>query len=152
MKVRLSFAGIILALVISACLGACQRPKRYVNKFEKFVERVEENKNTYSTDEWEMNDERFMEFVENYRTVNQLLSSEENKHVGHLMGRYFKARLKSLGIPGVIKKALGWFNCLTGFVSEVKALDIKQGFVDEIMDIVEEYPLVKFFISELLQK
>lgn len=149
--VRLSFAGIILALVFSACQGACQRHEKYVVNFERFVERVEENKNTYSTDEWKKNDERFIEFIKNYKTVNQLLSPEDNRDVGHMMGRYFKARLKSLGIVGVIKEARAWFNCLRGFVDEAKALqDIKQGFVDEIKGLIDEYPLLKKLIDELL--
>ena len=107
-------------------LAACQStPLGYVNSFERFVERVEKNASSYSQEQWERNDQHLQEFVERYNKKKQKLSPEQKRKVGELPGRYYKARVKSMGL-NILGEIGGW-------------LDYIKGFADEIMEDIENY-------------
>lgn len=120
--VKVLLSGIILILLLMACKST---PLGYVDSFERFVERVEKNASSYSQEQWEKNDERLQSFIERYDKEKQNLPSDEKRRVGELTVRYYKARVKSLGL-NILGEIEDW-------------IDYLQGFADEIMKNVENY-------------
>lgn len=115
--------GLVLILMVGV---ACQsKPLGYLNGFERFVERVERNASTYSQEQWNRNDEHLQKFIERYDKEKQKLSSDEKRKVGELTVRYYKARVKSMGL-NILDEIGGW-------------LDFLEGFADEIMKDIENY-------------
>ena len=116
--------GLLVGIVM--LLAACQStPLGYVNSFERFVERVEKNASSYSQEQWNRNDEHLQKFIERYDKEKQKLSSDEKRKVGELTVRYYKARVKSMGL-NILDEIGGW-------------LDFLEGFADEIMKDIENY-------------
>lgn len=120
--VRLSFIGIIIVLLLMACHSM---PIGYVNSFERFVERVEKNALSYTKEQWEKNDEQQKKYVERYKTEKSKLTTDEKRKVGELTVRYYKVRVKSMGLS-IFGGLRDW-------------LDYIKGFADEIMEDIENY-------------
>lgn len=114
--------GIITILLFVSCQSS---PLGYVDSFESFVERVEKNASSYSQEQWEKNDEKLQNYIERYDKEKQKLSSDEKRKVGELTVRYYKARMKSLGL-NIIGEIGGW-------------IDYLQGFADGITKDIENY-------------
>ncbi|MBR6847233.1 MAG: hypothetical protein IKM74_03790 [Bacteroidales bacterium] len=113
------FAFMLLLMLVSCQSGA----SRFVNKFERFIERVESNASSYSQVEWEQKDEQFQEFVDDYKELKKDLSPDEKRKVGELTIRYYKARVKSFGF-GVLGEIGGWLEYIQGVADEIKE-DVK---------------------------
>ena len=111
---RASLMGIIVILFVS-----CEStPWSYINSFERFVERVEKNASSYSKEQWEKNDEQLKKYVEQYDKEKQKLSSDEKRKVGELTFRYYKARVKSMGL-NIFDEIGGWLDYIEGFGYEI---------------------------------
>lgn len=119
---RMSAIGIIMILLMVSCQSM---PLSYVKSFEHFVERVEKNASSYSKEQWNRNDEQLQKYVERYNTEKSKLSTDEKRKVGELTVRYYKARVKSMGI-NIFGEIKDW-------------LDYIEGFANEIMKDVENY-------------
>ena len=114
--------GIITILLFASCQSTSLG---YVDSFERFVERVEKNASSYSQEQWKKNDERLQNVIERYDKEKKKLSSDDKKKVGELTVRYYKARVKSMGL-NVFDEIGGW-------------LDYLEGFADEINEDIENY-------------
>lgn len=106
MKKNHLFLGLIVVAVLSLSLTACKPTgKRYIRRFQSFVEKIEKNGASYTDEQWDKADTEFVSFLdERYKEVKETLTSEDKKMVGELAARYIKVRWKSLGFV----KALKW--------------------------------------------
>jgi len=114
--IKISFIGILMALLLVTCQS---KPRGYVNGFERFVERVEKNASSYSKEQWDRNDEQFQKYVERYNTEKSKLTIDEKRKVGELTGRYYEARVKSMGL-NLFGEIRDWLDFIKGFADEIK--------------------------------
>ena len=116
--------GLFFVLLLASCQSM---PLGYVTSFERFVERVERNSSSYSHKQWEKNDGQLQKYIEKYSREKQKLSPDEKRKVGELTVRYYKVRVKSMGL-NFLGEIGGW-------------LDYLKGFTDEIMEEIENYQM-----------
>lgn len=114
-EIRLLF-GVMMILLLTSCQST---PLGYVDSFERFVERVEKNASSYSKEQWEKNDEQLNKYVERYKTEKAKLSTDEKREVGRLTVRYYKARVKSIGL-NIFGEIGDWLEYIKGFADEIK--------------------------------
>ena len=131
---------VLFGIVLSA-LCACQStPTSFLNSFQRFVERVEQDASSYSKEDWSESDEEFEEFVgEKYEIVKDKLNSEDKRVMAELVVRYYKARVVTPGIEFLnhVGKGVVFLN------------DIGKDILEEFKPLKEQY-LNKEAVDSLL--
>jgi hypothetical protein len=68
----------------------------YISSFERFVNSVAENQESYTAEDWEQADLRFEQLANaDYEKYRAKLTKEENQKIGKLKGKYLAIRAKS---------------------------------------------------------
>ena len=126
-KTRISI-GLLFGMVVTLLIVACEStPIGYVNGFERFVIRIEKNASNYTQEQWKRNDGKLQDYVERYQTEKSKLSPNDKQKVGELAVRYYKVRVKSLGLNFIGDMGLDfigeigdWLDIIEGFIVSVK--------------------------------
>ena len=108
---------IVLALVLS--LSSCRsKSERYIVDLEKFVNKVEHNSKSYSTEQWDEMDAEFSILTDRYEKLSPKLTDEERRKAGALTARFLKVRMTAVGedVMDCVKDGLNFFE---GFAEEV---------------------------------
>ena len=117
---------IVFCVVLLSCmmlLAACQTKltaELYMESLEHFVEKVEENADSYSAKDWDRKDAEFSKFMdEKFEKVKDQLTPEDKRKVGELTARYTKARLRGVGssVKGTLEE---WMDYVKGFTDELQ--------------------------------
>lgn len=132
---KITLFGGALALLLVSCQPASTK---FLNEFTRFVEQVEQKHSTYSeNDEWDSIDQQLQSYMSRYKELNaqQAFTDEEEKQVGELVGRYYKARFSDWGLFKIvpwISQKWGYFTgILEGFGIHVDVC----GFFRDIIGI-----------------
>ena len=115
------FSAIAVLGLFLLCESCQSRPRNYVENFERFVMKVEQNAETYSKDDWKKADDTFKKFKQeklNRENAGSKFSSEEQNKIGKLEARYYKVRVASVA-KGLIEEVEGDLEYLKGFAEEV---------------------------------
>ena len=116
----------VFSVVLLSCmmlLAACQTKltaQLYMESLERFVEKVEENADSYSAKDWDRKDAEFSKFMdEKFEKVKDQLTPEDKRKVGELTARYTKARLRGVGstVKGTLEE---WMDYVKGFTDELQ--------------------------------
>ena len=116
----------VFSVVLLSCmmlLAACQTKltaQLYMESLEHFVEKVEENADSYSAKDWDRKDAEFSKFMdEKFDKVKDQLTPEDKRKIGELTARYTKARLRGVGstVKGTLEE---WMDYLKGFTDELQ--------------------------------
>ena len=116
----------VFSVVLFSCmmlLAACQSKltaELYMESLEHFVEKVEENADSYSAKDWDRKDAEFSKFMdEKFEKVKDQLTPEDKRKVGELTARYTKARLRGVGstVKGTLEE---WMDYVKGFTDELQ--------------------------------
>ena len=114
---------LVVLIIISTVLILLLRPKinemqkdTYLNNFESFVEKVKENHNGYSANDWERIDEEYQELSVQERVVHEkLFTKEDEKKISSLEGEYSSYRTSGF-IDNVIEKTKDVINNAAEYV------------------------------------
>lgn len=72
--------------------------------FEKFVDYVEKNADSFSEEDWQKADKTFHELMDEYKAHSADLSKEDRERIDKAIGKYYAVALKS-NIGGIIESA-----------------------------------------------
>lgn len=107
-----------------ACSGQYAK-KHYLNKFDKFINEVKQNYQTYSKEEWKKKDKTFDELCgSEYEKIQDKLSDEEILKIGKLKGEYQTYKAKYYlneamdGLNKGVKELEGFFQGVTNAISD----------------------------------
>ena len=116
----------VFSVVLFSCmmlLAACQSKltaELYMESLEHFVEKVEENADSYSAKDWDRKDAEFSKFMdEKFEKVKDQLTPDDKRKIGELTARYTKARLRGVGstVKGTLEE---WMDYVKGFTDELQ--------------------------------
>lgn len=116
----------VFCIVLLSCmmlLAACQTKltaQLYMESLERFVEKVEENADSYSAKDWDRKDAEFSKFMdEKFEKVKDQLTPDDKRKIGELTARYTKARLRGVGstVKGTLEE---WMDYVKGFTDELQ--------------------------------
>jgi hypothetical protein len=94
----------------------------YISSFERFVNSVAENQESYTAEDWEQADLEFENFIDSeYVKYQAKLTQEENQKIGKLKGKYLAIRAKS--------EADNFMNSLKNSFEQLDGMI--EGFVEE---------------------
>lgn len=95
---------ILMLVLISFCLSACQTKDSYIEDFKEFVENVKDEMKDYTENDWKEIDEKFKDLSTiQYNKFEGELSDEEKAEVAKLQATYVGLKLKT-GVRDVSKR------------------------------------------------
>ncbi len=120
---------LIMILFVMLFLTSCEIPTSV--KFDNYVDRVEENCDSWTEEEWQISREKYYELLEEYEANYENMTQEERDVINKAIGRYN-------GI--LVKKGLDKVDeSVKGFIEKLPSLF--EGFMsawDEEMEKIEE--------------
>lgn len=87
---------IVLLLAIAAFAASVVSCKMLLPvSFEKFVDYVEKNADSFTEEDWKKTDESFQKLMEEYKANYDDLSQEDHERIDKAIGRYYGIAVKS---------------------------------------------------------
>ena len=77
---------LIITLLVMLFLTSCEIPTSV--KFDNYVDRVEDNCDNWTYDEWEMSKEKYRELLKEYEANYENMTPEERETINKAIGRY----------------------------------------------------------------
>ena len=119
----------IMILFVMLFLTSCEIPTSV--KFDNYVDRVEENCDSWTEEEWQISREKYYELLEEYEANYENMTQEERDVINKAIGRY-NGILVRKGLDKVDES-------VKGFIEKLPSLF--EGFMsawDEEMEKIEE--------------
>ena len=117
----------IMILFVMLFLTSCEIPTSV--KFDNYVDRVEENCDSWTEEEWEMSKEKYSQLLEEYEANYENLTPEERDAINKAIGRYNGILMKQ-GIKKVDKS-------INDFIERLPSLF--EGFMSAFEEETEDY-------------
>ena len=116
-----------MILFVMLFLTSCEIPTSV--KFDNYVDRVEENCDSWTEEEWEMSKEKYSQLLEEYEANYENLTPEERDAINKAIGRYNGILMKQ-GIKKVDKS-------INDFIDRLPSLF--EGFMSAFEEETEDY-------------
>lgn len=118
MKRTSLFIGLIIVAIMTITLASCKSPsEKYINKFERFIEKVEKEGPSYSDEDWSQADSEFKSFItDQFEEVVDDMTDDEKNMVGKLCARYLKARLANNQLYKTLLWLKSYIQTIIGFL------------------------------------
>ena len=117
----------IMILFVMLFLTSCEIPTSV--KFDNYVDRVEENCDGWTEEEWEMSKEKYSQLLEEYEANYENMTQEERDAINKAIGRYNGILMKQ-GIKKVDKS-------INDFIERLPSLF--EGFMSAFEEETEDY-------------
>ena len=128
----------IMILFVMLFLTSCEIPTSV--KFDNYVDRVEENCDSWTEEEWEMSKDKYSQLLEEYEANYENLTPEERDAINKAIGRYNGILMKQ-GIKKVDKSINDFIDRLPslfeGFMSAFE--EETDNLEDEFEKLEEKY-------------
>lgn len=111
-----SYFLLTLAAAAALLLSSCTRP--LPDRMDAFVDKVEQNADTYTEEDWELANEEFQKLYEEYKADKGSLTGDQVKQVREAMSRYV-AKVVESGVSSVTGAIEEIGNQLPGFFEDL---------------------------------
>lgn len=105
-----------LAAAAALLLSSCTRP--LPDRMDAFVDKVEQNADTYTEEDWKLANEEFQKLYEEYKADKGSLTGDQVKQVREAMSRYV-AKVVESGVSSVTGAVEEIGNQLPGFFEDL---------------------------------
>lgn len=86
---------VLLAGIVLVMVGCINKTERYINSLESVVKEVETNGKNFTSEDWKNIHQKYKTTTELISEMSDQLTPEQNKMVGCLHARYYKAVVKN---------------------------------------------------------
>ena len=117
----------IMILFVMLFLTSCEIPTSM--KFDNYVDRVEENCDDWTEEEWEMSKEKYRQLLKEYEANYDKMTQEERDAINKTIGRYNGILMKK-GFEKVDES-------IKGFIDKLPSLF--EGFMSAFEEEMENY-------------